>query len=161
MVNRRAAPGTNSRAAADHANHRACHIVSADHNVRIPHACESLRVWNKRRMRKAADAGIQQRVVTFVSGACVPKFCLPNMRSTCRECGAGEGHMNERFGRLGARLGVDRTALDDGRRYSSAIPEGEAGRDHAGRCPTHARRRRSDACATFAFASSTHVWSAR
>jgi hypothetical protein len=84
-------------------------------------------------MRDAADAGMQQRIVTFVSDACVLKFCLPNMRSTCRECGAGEGHMNELFGRLGARLGVDRTALDDGRRCSSAIPEGAGGRDRAGR----------------------------
>ena len=41
--------------------------------------------------------------------------------------------MNELFGRLGARLGVDRTALDDGRRCSSAIPEGAGGRDRAGR----------------------------
>src|SRR3954470_13427389 len=103
MVNRKAALSTNSRAAADGANHRACHIVSTDHNVRIPDACANLRVWNKRRMRDAADAGMQQRVVTFVSGACVLKFCLPNMRSTCRECGAGEGHMNELVGRLGAR----------------------------------------------------------
>ena len=109
----------------------------------------------------AADAGMQQRIVTFVTDACVLKFCLPNMRSTCRECGAGEGHMNERFGRLDARLGVDQTALDDGRRNSSAIPEGEAGRDRAGCYPTHARRRRSDACATFPFASGRHVWSAR
>jgi hypothetical protein len=84
-------------------------------------------------MRDAADAGMQQRIVTFVSDACVLKFCLPNMRSTCRECGAGEGHMNELFGRLGARLGVDQTALDDGRRCSSAIPEGAGGRDRAGR----------------------------
>ena len=41
--------------------------------------------------------------------------------------------MNELFGRLGARLGVDRTALDDGRRCSSANPEGAGGRDRAGR----------------------------
>lgn len=46
--------------------------------------------------------------------------------------------MNELFGRLGARLGVDRTALEDGRRYSSAIPEGAVGRDRAGRDSTHA-----------------------
>jgi len=111
-------------------------------------------------MRGAADAGMQQRIVTFVSDACVLKFCLPNMRSTCRECGAGEGHMNELFGRLGARLGVDRTALDDGRRHSSSIPEGAVGRDRDGRYPTYAHRR-ADAGAMSAFESGTHVWSAR
>ena len=68
--------------------------------------------------------------------------------------------MNERFGRLDSRLGVDQTALDDGRRYSSAIPEEAAGRDGAGRYSTHARRR-GDAGATSAFESGTHVWSAR
>ena len=68
--------------------------------------------------------------------------------------------MNERFGRLDARLGVDQTALDDGRRYSSAIPEGAAGRDRAGRYPTHARHRRGDAGATSAFESGRHVSSA-
>jgi hypothetical protein len=112
-------------------------------------------------MRDAADARMQQRIVTFVSGACVLKFCLPNMRSTCRECGAGEGHMNERFGRLGARLGVDQTAVDDGRRYSSAIPEGAAGRDRVGRYPTHARRRHGDADAASVFESGRLVWNAR
>jgi hypothetical protein len=111
-------------------------------------------------MRDAADAGMQQRIVSFVSDACVLKFCLPNMRSTCRECGTGEGHMNERFGRLDSRLGVDQTALNDGRRYSSAIPEEAAGRDGAGRYSTHARRR-GDAGATSTFESGWLVWSAR
>jgi len=68
--------------------------------------------------------------------------------------------MNELVGRLGARLGVDQTALNDGRRYSSAI-EGAVGRNRAGRYPTHARRRRGDAGATSAFESGRHVWSAR
>jgi hypothetical protein len=111
-------------------------------------------------MRDAADAGMQQRIVSFVSDACVLKFCLPNMRSTCRECGTGEGHMNERFGRLDSRLGVDQTALNDGRRYSSAIPEEAAGRGGAGRYSTHARRR-GDAGATSTFESGWLVWSAR
>jgi hypothetical protein len=63
-------------------------------------------------MRDAADARMQQRIVTFIGGACVPKFCLPNMRLTCRECGAGEGHMDDLFGRLAADLGVDRAATE-------------------------------------------------
>ena len=155
---------TNSRIATDRANHRACHIVSADHNVRIPIACASLRVWNKRRMRDAADAadaGMQQRIVTFVGGACVLKFCLPNMRSTCQECGAGEGHMNDLFGRLVADIGVDRTAPADVCRLPSAITEGRAARNGAGRYPTYPRRRRDDASARSAFESGGHVGSAR
>src|SRR6478752_542194 len=78
---------------------------------------------------------MQQRIVTFVGGACVPKFCLPNMRSTCQECGAGEGHMIDLFGRLVADIGVDRTAPADGCRLPSATTEGRAARNGAGPTP--------------------------
>src|SRR5262245_52211703 len=54
---------------------------------------------------------MQQRRLTFIAGACVLKFCEPNMSSTCRECGA-EGHMDDRIGRRAANGGVDRTAAE-------------------------------------------------
>src|SRR5947209_6225229 len=44
---------------------------------------------------------------------CVPKFCRRNIRPTCRECGAGEGHMHNRIGRRAAVAGVDRMAVED------------------------------------------------
>jgi hypothetical protein len=44
---------------------------------------------------------------------CVPKFCRRNIWPTCRECGAGEGHMHNRIGRRAAIAGVDRMAVGD------------------------------------------------
>ena len=44
---------------------------------------------------------------------CVPKFRQRNIRPTCRECGAGEGHMHNRIGRRAAVAGVDRMAVED------------------------------------------------
>jgi len=70
-------------------------------------------------MRDAADARMQQRIVTFVSGACVLKFCLPNMRSTCRERGADTATPTRRpcsspadlFGTRGSLMGFITTMM--------------------------------------------------
>ncbi len=44
---------------------------------------------------------------------CLFSPALPFMiRLTCRECGAGEGQMDDRIGRLAASFGVDRTATE-------------------------------------------------
>src|SRR5262245_13110593 len=48
----------------------------------------------------------------FSCRACFHKLRQLIMWLTCRECGAGEGPMNDRIGRLVASDGVDRTAAE-------------------------------------------------
>jgi hypothetical protein len=65
---------------------------------------------NKQCTRDADDARMQQHVVSFISGACLLKFCEPNMPINPPQCGADEGLMNDLIGRFVDRPGVDRAA---------------------------------------------------
>jgi hypothetical protein len=51
-----------------------------------------------------------QRIATFIADACFLKLRQRNIWLTCRQCGAGEGLMDDLIGRLVAIAGVDRTA---------------------------------------------------
>jgi len=52
-----------------------------------------------------------QRIATFIADACFLKLRQRNIWLTCRQCGAGEGPMDDLIGRLVAIAGVDRTAV--------------------------------------------------
>src|SRR5262245_42884426 len=49
----------------------------------------------------------------LAAARCIPKFSQRSIPPTCRECGAGEGHMHNRIGRRAAVAGVDRMAVED------------------------------------------------
>jgi hypothetical protein len=68
---------TNSRIATDRANHRACHIVSADHSVRIPTLARTREFgiseeWAVPLMHESNNASsLLSAVLVFPSFACL------------------------------------------------------------------------------------------
>ena len=79
---------------------------------------ECARVMHARRTRKIVASGVHLMHECHNALLLLSSERLFSQRSpltiwlTCRECGAGEGQMDELIGRLVAMIGVDRTAAE-------------------------------------------------
>jgi hypothetical protein len=92
-------------------DHGACRIVSAYHTPASARLHERILRTDDGRTTPP-DARMQQRIASFVSSACFHRLWQLNISLTCRECGTGEGHMDDIIGRVVASTGADRTVAE-------------------------------------------------